>query len=418
MWCHKLVAMSCIRRSAWVAFLAVLAPAVSLTHNAMADPIITQSDTHIIPVLTITERYDSNVFFIQGKNLEDYVTTVNPQLRVDHTGRLVSGTLTGSVTGEAYVKNPGLDYIAPSVSTSLNLDNLVGQLDHRAKLKVSDAFTYTPRPLAFLGPEGASVVPDAFVRGIQATRANSLTNQASANAGYALTSATMLQATYMHSHIQFGKQFATPNFGTFFSTTFQNLSAGPQYKASPLDVLSLNYQYSRADFGLTNGAKSGFETQGGTLGWQRQLTPTVSANAAGGVTIFSGGNIQYLVDASVNWKYENGEALVRYSRLVFPSFFVAALPLVSQVVTASATYALTGNLSATVTGNYARNESVPTPILLFSSYGTSLSMNYKISRAISAIATYTHNNFLQEFRGQQAEFSRNLVSLSVRGEWN
>ena len=130
--------------------------------EAGADPLIVQSETKLVPALTIAERYDSNVFFVQGKNLEDYVTTVTPQLKIDHSGRLISGSLVTQLTGEYYVKNPGFNYIAPSASLNLNLDDLIGQLDRKAKLKVIDNFTYTPRPLAFIGPETGSAVPDTF----------------------------------------------------------------------------------------------------------------------------------------------------------------------------------------------------------------------------------------------------------------
>jgi hypothetical protein len=162
----------------------------------MADPVLVQSDTKVTPILTVAERYDSNVYFIKGRNLEDYVTSVTPQLRIDHSGRLLSGSLTGTITGEAYVKNPGLNYIAPSGALTMNLDNLIGQLDRRAKLTVSDSFMFTPKPLAFIGPGTGSEVPDTFVRGIQAQRANSRTNMAMVTGAYLLTPSVSLQGSY------------------------------------------------------------------------------------------------------------------------------------------------------------------------------------------------------------------------------
>ncbi len=48
-----------------------------------------ESATTIIPSLRLAERYDSNVFFVNGTNLEDYVTTVSPQLRVTHKSQWV-----------------------------------------------------------------------------------------------------------------------------------------------------------------------------------------------------------------------------------------------------------------------------------------------------------------------------------------
>ena len=66
-------------------------------------------ETNIIPSVTLSERYDSNVFFSPAGNSEDYVSTVSPQLRVVHKRQLVEGTVGGGVTAEAYVKNPRLN---------------------------------------------------------------------------------------------------------------------------------------------------------------------------------------------------------------------------------------------------------------------------------------------------------------------
>src|SRR5688572_6173894 len=102
--------------------IVVLMTVMAIGAEPQADPLLVHSNTQIMPTLTIAERYDSNVFFIAGGNLQDYVTTVTPQVRVEHTGRLITGTLTGTLTGEHYAKNSGLDYIAPSAAINLNLD--------------------------------------------------------------------------------------------------------------------------------------------------------------------------------------------------------------------------------------------------------------------------------------------------------
>ena len=145
-------------------------------------------------------------------NLEDYVTTVAPQLRIDHSDRLVTGSLTGTVTGEAYAKNPGLNYIAPSGALTMNLDGLMGQLDKRARLTVSDSFAFTPKPLAFIGPSTGSEVPDTFVRGIQTQRANSRTNVAIVTGGYQFTPVVALQGSYTNSIFRYGTVFAAAEY--------------------------------------------------------------------------------------------------------------------------------------------------------------------------------------------------------------
>jgi hypothetical protein len=423
LWCHRIGGRRLAATPIVVlSIVLALIVAVIFPKDVGADPVLVQSETKLIPALTIAERYDSNVFFIQGKKLEDYVTTVTPQLRVDHAGRLVSGSLLGTLTGEAYVRNPGFNYIAPSGALNLNLDDLIGQLDRRAKLKVSDSFVFTPKPLAFLGPSTGSEVPDTFVRGIQAARANSRTNVASASGAYMLAPWVTLQGSYTYSMLRFGSVLVQPNVGSFFSTNFQNYSIGPQFQVTPLDTVSLNYQGSRADYSRPGSVNSSFTTQGGTLAWSRILTPTLTAKGSGGFTMINTGAntaLTYIVDASLQWKHEHGGAELHYSRSVFPSFFVVAVPLLSQVITVSGTYGISGNLSATASANYAKNESTSGQIpLSFESYSTSLSLNYVITRSISAMASYTHSKFNQSFTGIDTSFNRNVVTLSLRGEWN
>ncbi|MBA3753830.1 MAG: outer membrane beta-barrel protein [Nitrospira sp.] len=353
---------------------------------------------------------------------------MTPQLRIDHSGHLVSGNLLATLTGESYAKNPGLNYIAPSGALTMNQDNLIGQLDRRAKLTVSDSFMFTPKPLAFIGPSTGSEVPDTFVRGIQAQRANSRTNMAMVTGAYLFTPSVSLQGSYTNSMMRFGTAFNAPNSAqsgasSFFNTSFQNYNIGPQFQITPLDSLSVNYQGSRAHFSQTRSSfSSKFETQGGTVGWKRTFTPTLIADASAGLTQIgtdANATLTYLANGSLEWKHEHGGAMLKYSRSVFPSFFVVAVPLLSQVITLSGTYGLSSNLSITGSANYARNESTGGQVQLsFDSYSTSMSLNYTITRSISAIASFTHSQFTQSFIGNEFSFNRNVVSLSLRGEWN
>src|SRR2546428_6097298 len=175
--------------------LAMAGTIASMTRTA---PRIAHGETKLVPSLAVSERYDSNVFFVPGGHLEDYVTNISPQVKVDHKGRLIDGTVQGGATAEAYVKNPGLNYIAMNGGVTLNLDNAVAQLVRGAGLKVSDTFYFTPQPPAFVAPGTGGQVSEAFVRGIQAARANSFTNAGSVIGSYAPSPRADLQATYMH----------------------------------------------------------------------------------------------------------------------------------------------------------------------------------------------------------------------------
>jgi hypothetical protein len=392
-----------------------LAMAWMISIMTLTAPTIAHGEMKLVPTLAVSERYDSNVFFVAGRNLEDYVTNISPQVTVDHKGRLIDGTVRGGATAEAYVKNPGLNYIAVNGGATLNLDSAVGKLVRGAGLNLSDTFYFTPQPPAFVAPEKGSQVSEAFVRGIQAGRANSFTNTGSATGSYALSPRVGLQATYTHQRIRFGSAFVSPTTDQFFNTTSQTATAGPQLKISPLDTLSLTYQYQKTDF--SRGA--GFHTHGGIMGWTRAVTPTLTAHVTTGMTVLEPrDSVQYTATGSVAGKFQNTDASLSYSRGVYPSFVVTGLPLLSQVVTATVSHRLTPLLTGTVTGNYAKNESVPAGSSAFESYGVTVGLNYIVSRIVSATLSYTNSQYKQDFVGQSTRFDRNMVTVVLTAVWN
>lgn len=406
------------QRLAWPAALATVATILSMT---MMNPGVVHGETRVVPSLSVSERYDSNVFFIPGTKLEDYVTNVSPQVRVDHKGRLIDGTVLGGVIAEAYVKNPGLNYVATNGSLDLNLDQAAAEVVRGMGLRLSDTFYFTPQPPAFAAPVAGSQVSEAFVRGIQARRANSFSNSGNVTGSYALSPVVSFQSIYMNQRIRFGNVFIAPTGPTtklFIDTTFQTVQSGPELKVSPLDTLTLSHQYQQAEFSF-GGSGSGFKTQGATLGWTRLVSPILKASMAGGFTVFeSGKNVQYVGTASLEWKLQNTDATVSYSRRVYPSFIFVAVPLLSQVLTATVRHRLTEPLTISVNGSYAKNESVPDPVLSFTSYSAMVGLEYKITRSVNATMSYSHSKFEQKFFDQSFPFERNMAMLKITAEWN
>ncbi len=105
-----------------------------------------------IPSLCVSERYDSNVFYAPntpGLQRDDFVTDVNPQVRVNHNGDYVTGYLDVGGFDETYVRNSDLNFFGTADSFYLNLDNSIKRLLPNASLIVSDYVRYTPTPPGF-----------------------------------------------------------------------------------------------------------------------------------------------------------------------------------------------------------------------------------------------------------------------------
>ncbi len=414
-----------------LAVVAVYGMAILIPHDVEAQsstaPLLEKQpiagpDTHLIPSLRVAERYDSNVFFVPGGNLEDYVTTVSPQLRLNHRNQWVEGTISGGATAEAYVKNPGLNYVAGNGTVDLNLDGAMNRLVHGLGLRVIDTIIYTPQPLAFAAPTSGSQIPEAFVRGIQAQRANSFTNAAKVDASYRFSEFMSLTVTYADQRMRFGSPITTPTGvgqGGFIDTNFQTLTSGLVRKFSPADTVSLAHQYHNATFSVSDGVGSHFSTQGALIRWSRFITPALKAIGEGGVAVIStGGRVESQGAASLEWMGRYTTVMVSYSRSITPSFLFVSTPLLSQVVSGTVRRQITDPLSVSVTGSYAVNESVPDSSLLrFESYSVTPSINYVMSKTFTATLSYAHSHFEQTVASQSFPFDRNLVQLSLIAEW-
>lgn len=400
-----------------------------------------------IPSITLSERYDTNVFFvpkIPGLQREDYVTTLTPTLFFRNVGRLVDATLSVGATGEKYVNNPGLSYVGYNAGTNIVLDQLVQRFAPGATLRFGDSFLYTPNPPAFLsgdtlttqvvGPENASQVTpaDFFVRGIQAFRVNTYTNSASVAASYPVTPTTRFVTAYSNSIIRFGTPFVrSTQQQTLFGSTTHIVMAGPEIRPSPRDTLTLNYIFMRSE--VEGGGAGTFTSHGASLGWLRVLSPELTAKATGGIVLVqveglgaaTGGNaLSYIGGASIAWSRRNVNASVNYSAGVYPSFFVGAGPLLSQTVNAVGSYQMLDNrLVASAGVNYSRNDGIePGPVaetLSFESYGTNAGLVYTL--APTTLISFSHS--FQLFKGffgfaaTTQEFSRNVLMISLTKHW-
>lgn len=378
--------------------------------------------TTVIPSFRIAQRYDSNVFFVPGRNLEDFATTLSPHVKVAHGNRWIQADIGGGAIGEIYVRNPGLNYVGGNGSIDLNLDGVMNQVVRGLGLRVSEAISYTPQPPAFAAPIGGSQISEAFVQGIQARRANSFTNAAKVEASYFFSSFMGVVSTYTDRRIRFGKQVSTPagvSQGGFIDTNFQTLTSGLVSKVTPSDTISLLHQYQKGGFSDPTRGDSAFSTQGAIARWARSVTPSLQVAGDLGFSIISSSGDAYPVGAiALDWEMQYTKIQVSYSRSVAPSFFTLGTPLLSQGVTAVVRRQLSEALSLSVSGNYAVNESIPDGSLLkFESYAVTPALEYVIGPRLTAALSYTRSNFQRNFSGQSFDFDRNMIMFNLVAEW-
>lgn len=398
-----------------------------------------------IPSITLSETYDSNVFYapeIAGLQREDYVSTVAPQLAVQHLGSLVGVNFGIGASASHYAVNQGLSYVGFNTSTILDVTQLARQWIPRIKnLQVTETFSYSPFPPSFLSgdaqvsqaltPDAVSV-SDQYIRGLQAFRVNTYTNMTGVSGVVPVSSAVEFRGAYTYSFIKFGTPFVPGSSGDFFPSTNHLATVGPTIQISAKDAISVNALYQRTDY-----VQESYSAPGASLGWSRQWNPQLRSNLLGGFqysTVQSTGggvtatqsDLVYVSQASLVYTRGPTIASFNYSAGVYPSYFVEAGPLLSHMVTMTVWHSLTSKLSFSASANYSKNDPLKgQPVgtdLSFQSVAGTVGLSYLVAKNLALSLTENYGWFKGAGPGAFGsvggsgigdEFTRNAITISL-----
>ncbi len=393
------------------------------------------AQTRLSPSISVSERYDSNVFFgaLGPEQIqEDFVTTISPQVMVTNKNSYFDAVVGGGLTSEVYVNNPGLNYVGFNASLSAVFDRAVQQVVKGASLSITEAFRYTPQLPAFFAPtDSGNALPPELVRGFQAARANSFSITHGATAGYQFDAATTWTATYSHSTLRFGTVFSQPGSGgNFFTTTYQTVQSGLSHRLTARDTIGLTYMYSLTDFGSGNTGVSSFDSHTVKATYNRVLNPYFTVSLGGGAVFLppldpndptSKSTVTHAIDASLAYRYQFTSASLGYSRSVIPSVGVGSAALLNDNITASLSQGFGPKWTAALNGNYGTATSNPAGVYSFTSYsyGGTVSYAFRRDKAMSIVGsgTFTRQEFIQAFNNAGFSFDRNLAMLNLTAAW-
>jgi opacity protein-like surface antigen len=398
-----------------------------MLHAQTSSP--TQSGTSIIPSVSVSERYDSNIWFAPasllppGTQLWDFATTLQGSLKALHKDKNVDVSLTGGVDANAYVYNTALSYYSTRVDLYSNLNGWAEQFVKGARLRVYDYFRYTPTSPGFL-TGGKAGTEDPFLRGIQSFRANTFTNTFATDGVLPLYKGLGVQGKYNFALYRVGSPIQTTASGAvnFFDTTVHTWSVGPRLEVSRLDGLAFLYQQSLISQTLS--AESGgppldTKTQSVTANWYR-TTPNWSFTVAGGVALVDPAGKSFpTATITISNSPERSTTVQLYlSRTASPSFYLQAGATISNVAQLQVTKRLTKELTVRGSANYGYNESVPAEAnVKFSSFMLSAGLNYRLTKYMFVDLYYDHNDFNTQSPGLSYVVLRDVVGLSLTAEW-
>jgi hypothetical protein len=387
----------------------------------------------VVPSICVAERYDSNVFFrpaTPGLQRDDFVTTVNPMLRINHNGEYASAVLSLGGFGETYIRNPGLNYIGTNDSLSLNLDNSIKRVLPNASLRLIDTFSYTPLPPGFVNPVAGTSpgapgnIQDVYAQGILGFRTNNLRNSGTVLASYATTALTSINASYSHAILRFG---STPSAGgidpnltpaptNLFNATTQTGTVGGTARLSEVDTVNVNYSHVQSEF--HRGATSSlFKIDSATIGWSRLLTPNLSAQVGGGGILISPGLTTYAANAALIINSENNSATISYARSAFPGFAGAGV-LIGDRVSLSAIQKVNRQWQLSESASYVHSSRAGgLNAQTFDAFIAGGDIQYWMTSIWSTSLSYNYTKFTRESGSVNSDFDRHVIMLSVIASW-
>ena len=392
-------------------------------------PVSGTGSYEVVPSMCVSERYDSNVFYrppTPGLNREDFVTTVNPMIRVNHNGDFASGFLDIGGFSETYMKNQNLNYLGTRDTLSLNLDNSIKRLLPNASLSVIDTFSYTPLPPGFVNPAAGTSpsapgnIQNVYAQGFLGARTNNLMNNAIVSTSYATTASTSLNASYNYAILRFKGSPSQGGTG-LADTTTQTGIVGGAAELSGLDTLNVNYSHTQSEFSR-GGTSSLFKIDSATIGWSRTLTPNLSAQLGGGGILISPGITSYLANAALVMNSLNNRATISYSHSAFPNFTTVGGSgggiLLGDIFSLSAVQQINRQWQLAEMANYSHTSrgGGQNP-LTYNSFGAGVDIDYWMTSIWSTSLSYGYTKFTTESGSVKTDFDRHVVTFSVRTTW-
>ena len=406
------------------AILAMCVLGIPIAIGALA-PVIVYAETTFIPSLKFSEYYDTNIWFSPaqflppGTRLDDFATSLGGRVAMLYKEREIEVNLAGGADFNTYAYNKGLNYINTRVEGTVKLDSWLQPLAKGAQLRLADMFRYTPESPAFLTGVKPGVVEDPFLRGIQSFRANTYANTGSVNVLFPVFRDLSLNGKYSNSLIKVGSILAATGTGaSYFNTTVNTFSVGPQYQLTRADSLDLSFQRSQISQTLSTGGVPIETVTQSVMANYRTVGREWRFALSGGVThislndrAFPVGSIQLTTDP------ERVTAVrLDLSRYAAPSFFFVPGALISNVGQLAVSHKLSRLLTLQGNINYGQSESVP-PGVKFTNFTAGGGLTYKLTKVLILDLFYNYYNYHFDSTGLEYQVPRNMVGFSLTAEW-
>lgn len=435
------------------------------------------AQTILIPTISASETYDSNVFYTPksllspGSKPEDLITQVTPQILVSHAGALMRGSLAVGGLITRYLENPDLNYTGVNAAGRLELKELAEKVSQRiVSLTLNGTYQFTPSLSTFGAANGGALgtgfgstsVTSPLNVGLVTNRVSMHNANVGVTGGYLLTSTTTMTGSYNYTKLTFGGQSGGVS-SQLFDTDGHQAAVTIASRISPRDTIGTTTTMSHYGQGQSAGSgTNSFTTFNGTANWARLWTANLSSSISGGGILvlpiessIPGQSTKLTVapTATVSMSYVSFSETLRaagagappgpfqdlpalagslnpgtvlppgqysaaliYNYSIFPSYSGTSGAMQTHVAGINARAGITSRLSGRVGVNYSHGATT-NPRSSFDTLGTSVGASYLIGPVLASLS-YDWLYFSSLVPGapgvlDEVSFSKKIVMLSL-----
>jgi hypothetical protein len=443
---------------------------------------VAAAQTTIVPSLSISGEYDSNVFWTPkslldpGTKAEDFITRVTPQITVAHMGSLVRGNISVGALVTKYLHNPELDYTGINAAGRLDLNQAAQRLSRRiTDLSVAGTYQFTPSMSEFGavggqfgGNYGATGVNPVVGAGLVTNRVSLHTTTVGITGGYAVTPTTNLTAAYDYTTVVFGQQQSEGVQNPLFNTTGHTGSLSLGTQLNPRDTVGASATISHfSQEQSTAGGQGSFTIPMATINWSRRWTQELNTALGAGAlftlpmeTELPGQTLKSQVfptiNAAINYSSfsdalrAGGSALgpfaglpslsgslspgailspgqylasLSYNYSVFPSYAYNAGPIKAHVLGANFSGGITPKLSGTVGMNFSHGSSTAaSSSFTFETIGATVGARYLLGPILASLTLnrlyFATTTSEGQLSSEQYAFSKYSILLALSYAFN
>ncbi len=333
---------------------------------------------------------NANLASTSGKPASDYSLNIKPRTEIlkEAPGFRLLGFYAPS--GRTYIRNNDLKYLAHSAGVDMIVD-----LSEKSVFKASDVFGYSKD------------IRGIIVTGIQVSRANVLSNAASAGLTHKLTPRTSVSLGLSDALTQLSSSSGV-SLGRADTASVSGV-----FSATETTDVTTSYSFSAFYFSSPAG-KGGIEAHSVRIGGAHKFPYSLEVSASGGAAYTPSLKNQYtaLYSAGIKKSFQRSTVAFDYSRSLINTALISKRLNVDDRYSLKWTYKVTESIDASAAGFYATDRTKPVAEVDLAAWGYTVAGAWRPYSWMTFAADYSHFN--QTSKGSIGSgFKNDRASISV-----